>query len=68
MQEPKEPWTLERLGNLDDAQFQILGFATYGGLPAAVLDRREMERVSLDYDDELRGRPRYADHKVSRLR
>jgi hypothetical protein len=68
MQESNKPWTLERLSCLDEAQFQILWFATFGGPPAAVLNRREMEQVFLEYDNEMRGRPHHADHKASRLK
>jgi hypothetical protein len=67
MQEAIASWTLERLGRLDEAEFRILWLATFGGPPAAVLDRREMEQVFLEYDNELRGRPRHADHKAPRL-
>ena len=48
MQEPSELWTLQRLKNLDKDEFQILWFATFGGPPAAVLDRPEMERIFLE--------------------
>jgi hypothetical protein len=43
------PWTLDKLRRLDEAQFQILWFATFRGPPAALLDRPEMERVFLEY-------------------
>lgn len=44
----KTAWTAERLRHLDDDEFTILWFATFGGPPAALLDRPGMERVFLD--------------------
>ena len=54
MRDSTGPWTIERLSCLDEAQFQILWFATFGGPPAAILDRQEMERIFLEYAGEIR--------------
>jgi hypothetical protein len=60
------PWTLEKLGCLDEAQFQILWFATFGGPAAAVLERSEMERVFLQHvgDRNRQFQPKQRDRKV----
>jgi hypothetical protein len=66
MQEPMSPWTAERLRSLDEAQFQILWFASFGGPPAAVLERSEMERIFLQHvgDRNRQPQPKQRDRKV----
>jgi hypothetical protein len=48
MQDALGTWTSERLGSLNDAELEILWFATFGGPPAAILERPEMERIFLE--------------------